>query len=135
MHIDIGLSVSVNIRVEKCPAELAKWTMERGSHKSVANSVVGTDSFAAFVNRCKIFLEGTDEKHKKKRLNDANIQYAGSPVTSLMYYAIKASIPFSAGESGRALDRLRREFGRDCMTKGYSKMYCLARLCNKVGQA
>ena len=31
LHLDIGLSVTVHVRVETESAELAKWAMERGS--------------------------------------------------------------------------------------------------------
>ena len=54
LHIEIGLSVTVHVRVEKDAAKLAKWAMERGSQRSVANSVVETDSFAAFVKRANV---------------------------------------------------------------------------------
>ena len=135
MHMDIGYSVSVNVRVETCPAELAKWTMDRGSEKTVAASVVGTDSFAAFVIRCNVFLAGVHDKKRQKALKDANIQYEGKPVYRQMYFPIQASLPLATGPPAAALDRLRRDCGRECFTKGYAKMYLLSRMCTKVSVA
>ena len=40
LHLDIGLSVTVHVRVETNAAELARWAMERGSQKSVSAAVV-----------------------------------------------------------------------------------------------
>ena len=83
-HIDIGLSVTVHVRVEKDPCVLAKWAMERGSQKSLSAADVETDSFAAFLKRAAIFLEPIEEKQRQQTLTKANIQYAGSPVSRQM---------------------------------------------------
>ena len=74
LHLDIGLSVTVHVRVENSPRELAKWTMERGSQKSVAATVVETDSFVAFVQRAAVFLDGIPEKSHHQALKVANVQ-------------------------------------------------------------
>ena len=98
-------------------AELAKWAMERGSQKSVANTIVETDSFAAFVQRAAVFLDGIEEKNRHRALTDANVRYGGSPVSRQMFFAIQACLPLAVGDGAVSLDRLRREFGRDCFTK------------------
>ena len=56
-------------------------------------------------------------------------------IGSQMFYAIKSCMPLVLGPCGASLDRLRIEFGRECFTKGYTKMYLLSRLCSKVGLA
>ena len=132
LHLDIGLSVTVHVRVETRDAELARWAMERGSQKSVGAAVVETDSFAAFMQRAAVFLADVPEKHRHKALLDANVQFAGSPVSRQMYYAIQACLPLVVGTCAKSLDRLRREYGRDCFTKGYTKMYMMSRMCTKV---
>ena len=67
-HIDIGLSVTVLVRVEKDSAALAKWSMERGSQNSVIQGVSETDSFVAFARRVAIFVENIDEKSRLPHL-------------------------------------------------------------------
>ena len=135
LHLDIGLSVTVHVRVESDPKMLAKWVMERGSQKCTKNLVVETDSFAAFVQRVAVFLEGVDEKKQHQTLKDAHVRYGGSNIGSQMFYAIRSCMPLVVGPCGATLDRLRIEFGRECFTKGYTKMYLLSRLCGKVGFA
>ena len=135
LHLDIGLSVTVHMRVETDSAELAKWAMERGSQKTVTKDIVETDSFAAFVQRAAVFLEGVEEKQRQKALTTANVHYAGSPVSRQMFFAIQACLPLAVGPGAAPLERLQREFGRDCFTKGYTKMYLLSRMCAKVGIA
>ena len=133
LHLDIGLSVTVHVRVETDSAELAKWAMERSSQKSVTAAIVETDSFAAFVQRVAVFLHGVEDKQRHRALTNANVHYGGSAVSKQMYFAIQACLPLVVGEVAKSLDRLRREFGRDCFTKGYTKMYLLSRMCAKVG--
>ena len=89
-HIDIGLSVTVHVRVEKDAGVLAKWAMERGSQKSVSAAIVETDSFAAFARRAAVFLEDVEEKHRRQTLVKANVQYAGAAVSRQMYFALNA---------------------------------------------
>ena len=134
-HIDMGLSVTVHVRVETDTGVLAKWAMERGSQKSLSAADVEKDSFAAFLERAAIFLEPIEEKQRQQALTKANIQYAGLRVGRQMYFALKACLPLAVGKCAASLDRLRSEFGRECFTKGYIKMYLLSRMTTNLGAA
>ena len=50
-----------------------------------------------------------------------------------MYFALKACLPLATGRCAASLDRLRREFGRECFTKGYHKMYLVIRMTTRLG--
>ena len=49
-----------------------------------------------------------------------------------MYFAAQACVPLLEGAAGKALDAIQAEFGRKCLTKGYSKLYHMCRTCTKV---
>ena len=87
------------------------------------------------MQRAAVFLEGIDEKQRHKVLTNANVRYAGAPVSRQMYFAIQACLPLAVGPCASSIDRLCREFGRECFTKGYTEMYLLSRMCAKVSLA
>ena len=96
---------------------VAKWAMDRGSQKTESTNVGESDSFAAPVQRASIELTEIETKTRFKALEHANVHYGGSPLSRIMYFAIQGCLPFANGPVMATLDRLRREFGRDCFVK------------------
>ena len=79
-------------------------------------------------------LDGIEEKNRHKTLTSANVHYGGAAVSRQMYYAIAACTPL-ASHAAAPLEQLQKEFGRDCFTRGFTKLYSLARMCQKVAVA
>ena len=54
-HLDIGLSVSAQVRVEADVARLAVWSSERSAMKQVTEKL-GSDTFTAFAQKITLLL-------------------------------------------------------------------------------
>ena len=132
-HLDMGLSLTAQVRAEKDPAKLAAWSAERaGTQEFVAE--MGADTFPSFVRKANLIMKDVPQKNKEQHFKSLKILYDGSPVNRKMFYAMQSCYPLIAGPASAVLTAIQNEFGKRVIAKGYTKLYDLCRLCNKLGK-
>ena len=133
-HIDCALSVTVHLRVMASTAALAKWSISRAAERQVTATRV-TDSFVAFIQKAELYLREIDVKKRCQTLFSSGVGYNGESVNRTMYFAFQACLPILEPNVFTVVQQLQREFGKECLTRGYSKLYQLSRLCDKVANS
>ena len=130
-HLDMGLSATAQVRVESDPAKLALWSAERAGSKEFIGHM-GADSFPSFVRKTSLILKDVPCKKRLEHLQALNVMYEGTVVNHKMYYAMHAVAPVIEGPASETLTAIQNEFGKKAVAKGYTKLYNISRLCQKV---
>ena len=132
-HLDMGLSLTAQVRAEKDPAKLAAWSAERaGTQEFVAE--MGADTFPSFVRKANLIMKDVPHKNKEQHFKSLKILYDGAHVNRNMFFAMQSCYPLIEGPASAVLTVIQKEFGKRVIAKGYTKLYDLCRLCNKLGK-
>ena len=70
----------------------------------------------------------------RRRASQRRILYDGAQVNRKMFYAMRSCYSLIEGPASAALTAIQNEFGKRVIAKGYTKLYDLCRLCNKLGK-
>ena len=62
------------------------------------------------------------------------ILYDGAPVNHKMFYAMQSCAPLIEGPASHSLTAIQNEYGKKVISKGYTKLYNVSRLCNKIAK-
>ena len=132
-HLDIGLSVSAQVRVEADVARLAVWSCGRSAMKQVTEKL-GSDTFTAFAQKITLLLKDVPKKNQFDYLKGLNVSFQGAALTRGMYYAVLSCAPVLVGACAAVLRSIQVEFGRKAIAKGYTKLYNASRTIARVSQ-
>jgi hypothetical protein len=88
---------------------------------------VASDSFVAFALKVKLILSTVTKGHLP-HLQRLGVAFAGTPMNKTLFFATQSFIDKASPAVIAILDVIRAEFGKDVLTKRYSKLWIICRI-------
>ena len=88
------------------------------------------DSFVAFCQKVHLATKTMSKGHLQ-HLQREKVSFNGVMVNRTLWFAIYAVIPYLDKHVVALLQSIQKEFGKETLTKTYTKLYAVERLCKK----